>query len=91
MEDCAKQQYHANGINTFRFPATFGRICIRTELEFINQEMLHICVVVFDIRLIQRKGQHMSGGPINLPKFLPISFFRRVSRFIGVSGHLAFQ
>ena len=35
--------------------------------------------------------RHMSGGPINLPKFLPISFFRRVSRFIGVSGHLAFQ
>ena len=34
---------------------------------------------------------YMSGGPINLPKFLPISFFRRVSRFIGVSGHLAFQ
>ena len=33
----------------------------------------------------------MSGGPIKLPKFLPISFFRRVSRFIGVSGHLAFQ
>ena len=33
----------------------------------------------------------MSGGPINLPKFLPMSFFRRVSRFIGVSGRLAFQ
>ena len=36
-------------------------------------------------------AEYLSGGPINLPKFLPISFFRRVSRFIGVSGHLAFQ
>ena len=26
------------------------------------------------------------GGANYLPKFLPISFFRRVSRFIGVSG-----
>ena len=35
--------------------------------------------------------QHMSGGVNYLSKFLPISFFRRVSRFIGVSGHLALQ
>ena len=33
----------------------------------------------------------MSGGAKYLPKFLPISFFRRVSRFIGVSRHLALQ
>ena len=32
---------------------------------------------------------HMSGGANYLPKFLPISFFRRASRFVGVSGHLA--
>ena len=32
---------------------------------------------------------YMSGGAHYLPKFLPISFFRRASRFIGVSGHLA--
>ena len=31
---------------------------------------------------------HMSGGANYLPKFLPISFFRRVSCFIGVSGLL---
>ena len=34
---------------------------------------------------------HVSGGANYLPKFLPISFFRRASRFIGVSGHLALQ
>ena len=34
---------------------------------------------------------HMSGGANYLPKFLPISFFRRASRFIGVSRHLALQ
>ena len=28
---------------------------------------------------------HMSGGANYLPKFLPILFFRRASRFIGVS------
>ena len=33
----------------------------------------------------------MSGGTNNLSEFLPISFFRRVSRFIGVSGHLALE
>ena len=33
----------------------------------------------------------MSGGANYLPKFLPISFFRRVSCFIGVSRHLALQ
>ena len=37
------------------------------------------------------KGGHLSGGANYLPKFLPISFFRRVSRFIGVSRHLALQ
>ena len=30
----------------------------------------------------------MSGGANYLPKFLPISFFRRASRYKGVSGHL---
>ena len=34
---------------------------------------------------------HMSGGANSLPKFLPISFFGRVSRFIGVLGDLALQ
>ena len=29
---------------------------------------------------------HMSGGTNDLPKFLPISFFRRVSRCFGVFG-----
>ena len=40
-----------------------------------------------------RKGPpfHVSGGGNLLPKFLPILFLRRVSRFIGVSGHLALQ
>ena len=39
---------------------------------------------------IQRR--RMSGGGGNeLPKFMPISFFRRASRFGGVSGHLALQ
>ena len=28
-----------------------------------------------------KKFQHMSGGGDLLPKFMPISFFRRVSRF----------
>ena len=31
------------------------------------------------------------SGSANLPEFMPISFFRRVSRFWGVSGHLALQ
>ena len=30
------------------------------------------------------QGHHLSGGANYLPKFLPISFLRRVSRFIGV-------
>ena len=34
---------------------------------------------------------HTSGGGNLLPKFMPISFFRRVSRFRGVSGHLVLQ
>ena len=34
---------------------------------------------------------NVSGGPHLLPKFMPISFFRRASRFYGVSGHLALQ
>ena len=34
---------------------------------------------------------HMSGDANYLPKLPPISFFRRVSRFIGVSGDLALQ
>ena len=37
------------------------------------------------------KGNHMSGGEILLPKFMPILFFRCVSRCRGVSGHLALQ
>ena len=34
------------GINTFRIPNDFLRICIRIEFEFINQEMYHVCVFV---------------------------------------------
>ena len=35
--------------------------------------------------------RYVSGGRNLLPKFMPISFFRRASRFWGVSGHLALQ
>ena len=34
---------------------------------------------------------HVSRGGYFVPKFMPISFFRRVTHFVGVSGHLALQ
>ena len=42
-------------------------------------------------RKVSNNPKHMSGGANYLPKFLPISFFRRVARFTGVSSHLALQ
>ena len=36
-------------------------------------------------------SKNMSDGASYLPKFLPIWFSKRVSRFIGVPGHLALQ
>ena len=40
---------------------------------------------------IHQVMKHMSSGGNLLPKFMPISFFRRASRFWGVSGRLALQ
>ena len=58
-------------------------------LFFLESPEGHI-VLKYNLHALSKKD-YVSGGPINLPKFLPISFFRRVYRFIGVSGHLAFQ
>ena len=56
----------------------------RRGLPFLDVEW-YIPFPPLDASTYERRRQ------ILLPKFLPISFFRRVSRFIGVSGHLALQ
>ena len=49
------------------------------------------CWTQNEVNMIYNKSSHMSGGRNYLPKVMPISLFRRVSRFWGLSEHLKLQ